>query len=55
MGVKWLQGTAYQLFHLEWKKETARPGVPGESGTGTEASGEQQGPTASERKRALTA
>ena len=30
-----------------------RPGVPGEGGTGTGANEEQQGPTASERKRAL--
>ncbi len=30
-----------------------RPGVPGEGGTGTGASEEQQGPTAFERKRAL--
>ena len=30
-----------------------RPGVPGKGGTGTGANEEQQGPTASERKRAL--
>ena len=54
MGLERRQGTDYQLSLLEWRKETVRPGVPGESGTGTWASEEQQGPTASERKRALT-
>ncbi len=53
MGIKRRQGTVYQLSLLEWRKETVRPGVPGEGGTGTGASEEQQGPTASERKRAL--
>ncbi len=54
MGVERQQGTAYQLSLLEWRKATVRPGVPGEGGTGTGASEEQQGPTASEWKRALT-
>ncbi len=54
MGVERQQGTAYQLSLLERRKETVRPGVPGEGGTGTGASEEQQGSTASERKRALT-
>ena len=54
MGVERQQGMAYQPSLLEWGKETVRPGVPGEGGTGTGASEEQQGPTASERKRALT-
>ncbi len=54
MGVERQQGTAYQLSLLEWRKETVRHGVPGEGGTGTGASEEQQRPTASERKRALT-
>ena len=54
MGIERRQGTVCQLSLLEWGEETARPGVPGEGGTGTGASEEQQGPTASERKRALT-
>jgi len=54
MGAEWQQSTVYQLSLLEWRKETVRPGVPGEGGTGTGANEEQQGPTASERKRALT-
>ena len=53
MGVERRQGTVCQLSLLEWRKETVRPGVPGEGGTGTGASGEQRGPTVSERKRAL--
>ena len=53
MGVERRQGTVYQLSLLEWGKETVRPGVPGEGGTGTGASEEQQSSTASERKRAL--
>ena len=54
MGIERRQGTVYQLSLLEWGEETVRPGVPGEGGTGTGANEEQQGPTASERKRALT-
>ncbi len=54
MGVERQQGTVYQLSLLEWVEETVRPGVPGEGGTGTGASEEQQRPTPSERKRALT-
>ena len=53
MGIERRQGTVYQLSLLEWRKETVRPGVPGEGGTRTGANEEQQGPTASERKRAL--
>ena len=53
MGIERRQGTVYQPSLLEWGKETVRPGVPGEGGTGTGANEEQQGPTASERKRAL--
>ena len=53
MGVERQQGTVYQLSLLEWGEEAVRPGVPGEGGTGTGANEEQQGPTASERKRAL--
>ncbi len=53
MGIERRQGTVHQLSLLEWRKETVRPGVPGEGGTGTGANEEQQGPTASERKRAL--
>ncbi len=53
MGIERRQGTVYQLSLLEWGEEAVRPGVPGEGGTGTGASEEQQGPTASERKRAL--
>ncbi len=54
MGIERRQGTVYHLSLLEWRKESVRPGVPGEGGTGTGASEERQGPTASERKRALT-
>ncbi len=54
MGIERRQGTVYKLSLLEWGEETVRPGVPCEGGTGTGASEEQQGPTASERKRALT-
>ncbi len=54
MGVERRQGTVYQLSLFEWRKETVRPGDPGEGGTGTGANEERQGPTASERKRALT-
>ncbi len=53
MGVERQQGTVYQLSVPEWGEETVRPGVPGEGGTGTGASEEQQAPTAFERKRAL--
>ena len=53
MGIERRQGTVYQLSLLEWGEEAVRPGVPGEGGTGTGANEEQQGPTASERKRAL--
>jgi len=53
MGIERRQGTVYQLCFLEGRKETVRPGVLGEGGTGTGASEEQQGPTVSERKRAL--
>ncbi len=48
MGIERRQGTAYQVSHLAWGKETVRPDVPGEGGTGTGASEEQQRPTASE-------
>ncbi len=54
MGLERRQGMVYQLSLIEWRKETVCPGVPGEGGTGTGASEEQQRPTASERKRALT-
>ena len=53
MGIERRQGTVYQLSLLEWGEEAVRPGVPGEGGTGTGANEDQQGPTASERKRAL--
>ena len=53
MGAERQQGTAYQLSFLEWGKETVRPGVPGEGGTGTGVNEEQQATTASEQKRAL--
>ena len=52
MGVERQQGMVYQ-FSLGKGKETVRPGVPGEGGTGTGASEEQQAPTASEQQRAL--
>ncbi len=54
MGLERRQGKVYQLTLLEWGEETVRPVVPGEGGTGTGANEEQQGPTASERERALT-
>ncbi len=53
MGVEQQQGTGYQLSLLGWGKETVRPGVPGEGGTGTGTCEEQQAPTASEQQRAL--
>ncbi len=53
MGAEQQQGTGYQLSLLGWGKETVRPGVPGEGGTGTGTFEEQQATTASERKRAL--
>ena len=53
MGIERRQGTVYQLSLLEGRKETMRPGVPGEGGTGTGASEEEQGPTASERLLSL--
>ncbi len=53
MGLERRQGMVYQPSLLEWGKETVRPGVPGEGGTGTVASEERQGPTASERIRSL--
>ncbi len=54
MGAERQQGTGYQLSLLEWEEQTVRHGVPGEGGTGTGASEEQQATTAFERKRALT-